>query len=34
MLADGSVQWLSETTDTVILERLSAMADGEVVTIP
>ena len=34
VLAAGSVQWLSETTDTVILERLSAMADGEVVAIP
>jgi len=34
MLADGSVHFLNESTDSVILERLSAMADGEVVTIP
>ena len=34
MLADGSVHFLNENTDSVILERLSAMADGEVVTIP
>ena len=31
VLADGSVQFLSENTDSVILEQLAAMADGEIV---
>jgi prepilin-type N-terminal cleavage/methylation domain-containing protein/prepilin-type processing-associated H-X9-DG protein len=34
LFADGSIHFLSDETDRVILERLSAMADGEVVTIP
>jgi len=34
MLADGSVHFLNETTDVTLLEHLSAMADGSVVTIP
>jgi prepilin-type N-terminal cleavage/methylation domain-containing protein/prepilin-type processing-associated H-X9-DG protein len=34
LFADGSIHFLSEDTDRVILERLSAIADGEVVTIP
>ena len=34
VLADGSVHWLSENTDTVLLDHLAAMADGLVVTIP
>ena len=34
LMADGSVHYLNETTDSTILERLSAMADGELVTIP
>ena len=34
MLADGSIHFLNENTDSVILEKLSAMADGEVVAIP
>ncbi|MCA9247719.1 MAG: DUF1559 domain-containing protein [Planctomycetales bacterium] len=34
LLADGSVHFLEETTDTRILLRLCAMADGEVVALP
>ena len=34
LMADGSVQFLPETTDSTVLEKLSAMADGEVVSIP
>ena len=34
VMADGSVHFLSETTDLVILAKLSAMADGEMVTLP
>ena len=34
LLADGSVPWLNETTDTVILVKLAAMADGEVFKAP
>jgi len=33
-MADGSVHFLSETTDTVVLEGLSTMAGGEVVSVP
>jgi prepilin-type N-terminal cleavage/methylation domain-containing protein/prepilin-type processing-associated H-X9-DG protein len=33
-LGDGSVRFLSETTDTVLLERLSAIADGRVASAP
>ena len=31
---DGSVRFIAEHTDTTTLERLSSMADGEVVTLP
>ena len=34
VLADGSVHFLSETTDLTILEKLSAMADGDVFDVP
>ena len=34
LLADGSVQFLNETTDMVILEHLSAIGDGKVVMVP
>jgi prepilin-type N-terminal cleavage/methylation domain-containing protein len=34
MLADGSVQFLSELTDVNVLDRLAAMADGDVVKNP
>ena len=34
MMADGSVHFLSEVTDTVILAGLSTMAGGEVVAVP
>ena len=34
LLADGSVQFLSENTDLVILEKLAAMADGELFAAP
>ena len=34
LLADGSVHYLSENTDTTILAKLSAIADGQVVTVP
>jgi len=34
LYADGSVHFLEETTDTVVLERLSTMAGGEVVSAP
>jgi hypothetical protein len=30
-MADGSVQFLKESTDLTTLERLAAMADGQVV---
>ena len=34
LMADGSVHFLQEDTDTVILERLAAMADGHTVALP
>ena len=34
LLADGSVHFMDENTDVVILRQLSAMADGDVVAIP
>jgi prepilin-type processing-associated H-X9-DG protein len=34
VFADGSVHFLSQTTDLVTLSRLSTMADGAVVTLP
>jgi prepilin-type N-terminal cleavage/methylation domain-containing protein len=34
LLADGSIHFFSETTDGVLLESLSTMDGGEVVTIP
>jgi len=34
VLADGSVHFFGENTDRVLLENMSAMADGNVVTIP
>ena len=34
MMADGSVHFVSETTDFVILEGLSTMAGGEIVSVP
>ncbi len=34
MMADGSVHFLAETTDTVVLEALSTMAGGETAAIP
>jgi prepilin-type N-terminal cleavage/methylation domain-containing protein/prepilin-type processing-associated H-X9-DG protein len=34
LMADGSVHFLSENTDSVILERLTSMADGQIVAIP
>jgi len=34
MMADGSVRFLTETTDSVVLERLSTMAGGEVGALP
>jgi prepilin-type N-terminal cleavage/methylation domain-containing protein len=34
MVADGSVHFLNEDTDSVILEQLSAIADGKAVAIP
>ena len=34
LLGDGSVGFSNETTDSVILERLSAIDDGEVTAIP
>ena len=33
-MGDGSVQWLNENTDTVILTSLSTIAGGGVVTVP
>ena len=34
VMGDGSVHFISETTDVVTLKRLCAMADGEVVSLP
>jgi len=34
LMADGSVHFLSENTDSVVLQRLSTMAGGEVASIP
>ena len=34
VMADGSVHFLSENTDLVILENLSTFAGGEVVAVP
>ena len=34
VMADGAVQFFSETMDLVTLERLAAMADGTIVTLP
>jgi hypothetical protein len=34
VLADGSVHFFAEATDTFVLHRLSAMADGEAVKAP
>ena len=34
LLADGSVEFVNENTDTVILEKLSAMADGQIFATP
>jgi prepilin-type N-terminal cleavage/methylation domain-containing protein len=34
LMGDSSVHYLSETTDLVILEKLAAMADGQIVAVP
>jgi hypothetical protein len=34
VMGDGSVQFLQEGTDTIVLDRLGAMADGQVVSLP
>ncbi len=34
LMADGSTHYLSDSTDSIILERLAAMADDQVVTLP
>lgn len=34
LMADGSTHFLSETTDPIVLERLAAMADDQVVELP
>ncbi len=34
LIADGSSRYLSDSTDRTVLERLAAMADGQVVTLP
>jgi prepilin-type N-terminal cleavage/methylation domain-containing protein/prepilin-type processing-associated H-X9-DG protein len=34
VFADGSVHFIPESTDAVVLEKLSAMADGQVVSLP
>ena len=34
MMADGSVHYFVDSTDPVVLERLAAMSDGQVVSLP
>jgi len=34
LMADGSVHFVSEVTDLVVLQNLSAIADGEIVAVP